>query len=471
MSDTLQQRLTAALHQPITRLCPNRFHDAQANHCAHFVSHMAGFDFSFTCRDHRGGNAPGANLRVHEIFARCPEVGLWAERPKDAVPLLVFVTRRDNVDLTRRQMANVPQKHVGIHLDGTIYHYANGAGRVQACTAAQFLATFRRSYTGPQALFFGRFPGAEQHVAVQRKAADVARGKAFELRKEGQRWFAQESGGAAFLVGRETANGAQTGLFMAPTDAYGPVYAASEHVARHGHWANLLELSGHCESGNRFNMVNTYDTAKFTFGFVQMAAHTPDENLIRFFHRLSALPGFADYFPDLLMQGGRLHRRDGSGRLSNLELISPTGPNRRRQIQPFMDYLNPKSAAPDPQEVLQAARLVHWANTSAQMRTLQVTQASETLQQKLGSVYARWYDLDGRADTLCALVADIHHQGRASRAKVAAALASPDAQERLITIHPGYTGRIAALRRKIGRMQAEGRLGRLRYAAGENAFR
>lgn len=85
--------------------------------------------------------------------------------------------------------------------------------------------------------------------------------------------------------------------------------------------------------------------------------------------------------------------------------------------------------------------------------------------------YARWYDLDGLSDTICALIADIHHQGRASKDKVKDALRSNDPVEKLITVNPRYTGRIADLRKKLAEMIDSGQLGQKTFNAGLNEFR
>ncbi len=65
------------LGKSINQICGNGFHDASANHCAHFVSHATGMGFSFNCKQFVGGTQPAANIRVHEIFAKCPRVGKW----------------------------------------------------------------------------------------------------------------------------------------------------------------------------------------------------------------------------------------------------------------------------------------------------------------------------------------------------------------------------------------------------------
>lgn len=305
---------------------------------------------------------------------------------------------------------------------------------------------------------------------MQQSPAAVPRGKPFTLRKDGPQWFAKHGGEAEFYVGRETSNATYTGLMMRASEYYGPTFAAADYAGKLDHWANLLELTGYCESENRFNVINTYDSAKFTFGFFQFAAHTPNDNLVLLFHRLAGLAVFNDYFPELTIRNGHLHRIDENGGATDLEEVMPTGPNGRRQIQLFMNYLNAKLKSHDMQEVLQSARMIHWSNTAPEMRALQVDLANEILQRKMSASYARWYKLDGKSDLICALVADIHHQGRARRELVEAALASDDPVENLITVNPNYSGRIDALRSKTAAMIAAGQLKRKVYRAATNEF-
>jgi hypothetical protein len=258
---------------------------------------------------------------------------------------------------------------------------------------------------------------------------------------------------------------------MRASEYYGPTYRAADYLDRYDHWAQLMELTGYCESKNRFNLINTYDSAKFTFGFYQLAAHTAGDNLILLFRALMGLSNAADYFPELVMYDGRLHRIDEDGGRTDLEVETATGPGGRRQLQRFMDFLNAKRLDHDMQEVLQSARIIHWANEEALQRDLQVEVSCDILQTKMEKRYARWYDLHGQSDTICALIADIHHQGRATKSKVKAALKSNDPVEKLITINPRYTGRIADLRKKLAEMTDGGQLGLKIFDAGLNEFR
>lgn len=470
MTAALKARLESALGDNISDICPNKFHRNNDNHCAHFVSHMVGLTFTFNCKEFKGGSKPGGNIRVQEIFPNCPLVGKWADRPNTDEALLVFVTKTSNVDLVNKTIRNVPQKHIGIFLDGMIYHYSNSNRKAVKWTPKVFLDTFEEFYDGTQGLYFGTLPGSDLELDIRDDPGTVTNGTGFALRKDDRQWFASTGGGAEFYVGRETSNGDYIGLFQRSSEYYGPVYKAEDHKDRIDHWANLLELTGWGESENHFNVINTYDSAKFTFGFFQMAAHTPKDNLILFFHRLADLPAFPDYFPELTIRNGHLHRIDEDGGLTDLEEVMATGPNGRKQIQLFMNYLNAFRRKHDRQEVLQSARLIHWSNNAAEMRQVQVDLANDILQKKM-AVYSDWYGLDGVSDVICALIGDIHHQGRASKKRVRAALAAADPIERLITINENYAGRIAALRHKLPEMQQAGRLGQKVYDAALNEFR
>lgn len=148
------ESLEGFLGKNITEICLNGFVADSENHCAHFVSHALGYSFGYTCSDQTGKHtAPGGNLRVHEIFWRCPQVGLWGEHPRDKC--LVFITKRKNVNLMTKIMVNDPKKHVGIYHGGQIYHYSNTYDRVVKQTPVEFSGHYRKPYNE---MFFGKFP-------------------------------------------------------------------------------------------------------------------------------------------------------------------------------------------------------------------------------------------------------------------------------------------------------------------------
>jgi hypothetical protein len=161
--------LNSLLGMHIRQLCVNGYAADSDNHCAHFVSHVLNLGFGYTCSDavaapqRRGA---GANVRVHEIFDRCPGV-----RALDHCPArfegLIFVSAPGNFTTDaagRASLRNVPKKHIGLFLDGEVWHYSNGQRQV----VRQSLAQFIRHYPNQRnALWVGEIPaGAMPFVCV-----------------------------------------------------------------------------------------------------------------------------------------------------------------------------------------------------------------------------------------------------------------------------------------------------------------
>lgn len=245
----LATKLDEALGKSIDRICPNQFHDHGSNHCAHFVSHMADLEFSFNCKEFRGGSKQPGNVRVHEIFAKCPKIGNFDDAPGDR-PVLVFVTRKNNVNLDTKTMGNIPQKHIGIFLGGKIYHYSNSADEVVRWTPTKFLETFERIYSGTQGLFFGTIPGSDLELTVDLTAESVERGIGFALEKrDGNKWFARATSGGdqeEFYVGREVLNDSKKfwGVFLRASEYYGPKFDPEDYLEDIDQWAYLLYATG-----------------------------------------------------------------------------------------------------------------------------------------------------------------------------------------------------------------------------------
>jgi hypothetical protein len=147
--------LDGLLGKNISSICTIGYANADDNHCAHFVSHVLGYQFGFNCRGMVNGPGTPATIRVQELFPRCPTVGTWATRPAHLTHCLVFITNASNVDVNARTMVNVPRKHVGIFVNGHIWHYSNSRDQVVKQTPEQF----SHHYAPPSnAMFFGAFP-------------------------------------------------------------------------------------------------------------------------------------------------------------------------------------------------------------------------------------------------------------------------------------------------------------------------
>jgi hypothetical protein len=457
----------------INAICGNGFHDPAINHCAHFVSHVLELEFDLNCHGMSGGSKPAGNIRVQEIFPHCPKVGRWQDADKSKTQL-IFVTKAANVDLAKKTMVNIPRKHVGIYHQGQVYHYGNTADKVTVDTPESFKTKFDGTYGSGQGYFFGWIPGEDLLLNVEVDAAKATAGRKFDLTNAGGVWHAREaSDGVKFLVGREVNQASKKfhGINVPVADYWGPEFKAEDYVEAFDHWACLLEVTGFCESKNRLVLVNTYDRAKFTFGFYQLAAHTPRDNLILLFRELAGLPAFKDYFPELKIKDGRLSRVDTNGGVTDLETEMPTGPDGELNLQLFMNYLNPNRKLIDEQEVLHAARLIHWTVNDPKARAAQVRVSADILQTKMAQRHHPKLGLDGRSDVTCAILCDMLHQGRVMYSELRTMLQASNPNEALLTFKDGdYRSRNKALRAAVDRSIGQGKLGTRRYSAAANEF-
>ena len=154
--------LNGYLGKNVADFCTFGFTSASENHCAHFVSHVLQFEFGYRCK----GEKAGRNIRVKETFEKCPNVGKWENRSPGAC--LVFVTQAGNVHLKQKIMDNVKKKHIGIFLNGTIWHYKNEMGKVITQTPEEFI----KHYPGQtNALFFGAFASEATAISFAESAA------------------------------------------------------------------------------------------------------------------------------------------------------------------------------------------------------------------------------------------------------------------------------------------------------------
>lgn len=146
--------LNGYLGKNISAICTNNYVQPNENHCAHFVSHALNYSFGYTCKSAVAGSSHvGANLRVHEVFSHCLTVGRWGNKPAVLTSCLVFVTDASNVHLATKTLDNVPRKHIGIFISGTIWHYSNSQHKVITQAPSEFI----KHYPGPGiALFFGQ---------------------------------------------------------------------------------------------------------------------------------------------------------------------------------------------------------------------------------------------------------------------------------------------------------------------------
>jgi len=289
----------------------------------------------------------------------------------------------------------------------------------------------------------------------------------FSFSQSGTSRFAQVigSGDPKFLVGKETVyQHTKHGLYNYSIPS-GLAYKPDDYKSEYGFWAYFIAPTAKAESNNSFICLNTYDRAKFTFSFMQFAAHVPNGDFVRFFKELLALPAAQDYFPKLVVQHKRIFYRESTGTLTQLEDDATT--------EGLMTYLNPSLDQIENQEIVCAARLVHWATTDAEHRRIQVKVAIEHFKENMKR-HAQSYNLDGYPDQVCQIICDIRHQGRATSQQIINALDTggnfETAYTRLLQLgQPLYAERISTVRAVIKNLIDAGIFGK-KYKKSTNDF-
>lgn len=276
--------------------------------------------------------------------------------------------------------------------------------------------------------------------------------------EQGNKYFGKIDG-ERFFIGSRIGYQGNKGL-MNTTGTAAQKYDRAAFRTAHGFWADFIHPTSMAE-GALFHTLNTYDRARFTFTSMQYAAHVPNGDFVKYFRALLKLPLAAEYFPDLLVENGRIAHLTDSGKVV-LENDQST--------EPLMAYLNPTSQQIEDTEVIQAAKFVHWAQKDPLHRELQIKLAVEHFRERMRD-YAKRYSLDQKTDRVCLVVSDIRHQGRAKSAEIVAALQSPDPLKALLAVgRQQYPERIATLKREIDKLSSEGILGGKKYSVARSDF-
>lgn len=267
-----------------------------------------------------------------------------------------------------------------------------------------------------------------------------------------------------FTIGYKTKYEDNFGLFNTSVTS-GQVYKPGDYETKYGFWANFIYPTAMAESGGSFKCLNTYDRARFTFSFMQYAAHVPNGDFVNFFKELLKLPNAKDYFPKLVLQNDRIFYKSSNGTLSQLESDAST--------QALMDYLNPSLSEVENQELICAARFVHWSMNDAEHRRIQVETAINMYKENMKAYHKR-FGLDGAPAKVCLMICDIRHQGRGVNDRIANALNTNGDYEKaftnLCTIgSTNYQSRIATVRNTINKLTTEGKFG-FKYSASKNDF-
>ncbi len=268
-----------------------------------------------------------------------------------------------------------------------------------------------------------------------------------------------------FVVGYSTMYQGNTGLYNTKVTGAPPQYVPSLFENQFDFWAYFIFPTATAESKGLYHCLNTYDRAKFTFSFMQYAAHVPNGDFVKFFKKLLQTPEGQNYFPKLTMQNNRIHYRNSNGTLSQLESDIST--------EALMNYLNPSLSEVEQQELISSARFVHWASNDELHRKIQVETAIEHF--KLNMVeYNRRFNLNNVPAKVCAFICDIRHQGRGTNDRIANAFKTNGAWERAYsnsqTIgHAKDAERIKTVKNTITALQANGTFNK-KYQSATNVF-
>lgn len=265
----------------------------------------------------------------------------------------------------------------------------------------------------------------------------------FKLFRSGNVVRASADNAEAFFVGKVTqytdkkSGEDYTGIYNVPSKLLPAlIYQAQDFEAVHGYWAQLIQPTARCEGGN-FLTLNTYDRARFTFGFGQFAAHVPDGDFVLFFRDLLTRPEASDYFPGLELHQGRIVKRAGET-LIPLETSTSTAG--------LMNLLNPTASSLEDEEQIAGAKFIHWTTNHPAAQALQVAHMVATFKRLMRNADTK-LNLNGRSAEIAVIVCDILHQGRAKYPAMQQALLAAKPVEALLQLGAvAYPERLKTLR-------------------------
>lgn len=276
--------------------------------------------------------------------------------------------------------------------------------------------------------------------------------------EQGNKYFGKIDGTRFFIGSRVPFEGGKGLMNLNGTAAQR--YNRAEFRGTHGFWADFIHPTAMAE-GALYHTLNTYDSAHFTFSFLQYAAHVANGDFVVYFRALLNLPLATEYFPDLTLVNNRICRINDNG-VVPLESDTSTAK--------LIDYLNPSLREIEDTEVIQAAKFIHWAQTDPEHRRMQIDIGISHFKENMAA-YATRYELDGASDSICLVVADIRHQGRAKSPVIITALQSSNPLEALLKIgEPKYHPRLVTLKKEIKRLTDEGILGTRVYSMAQRDF-
>lgn len=164
-------------------------------------------------------------------------------------------------------------------------------------------------------------------------------------------------------------------------------------------------------------------------------------------------------FPNLALKNGRIVKTE-NGKARPMETDESS--------RALMEYLNPFLSGVDDEEVIAAAKLVHWTSNHAGTRMLQVQHMVATARRIVKEADTR-LDLDGLGADLCCIVFDIRHQGRAGFAEMQQALNQSNSFSALLNVGAiSYPERVKTLAAAMKTRRSA--FGAKRWSRADHAF-
>lgn len=275
--------------------------------------------------------------------------------------------------------------------------------------------------------------------------------------------------GVTSYAGKVLQYKSRRGLSRVSNDLLYDRFAAEQQI---GAWAHFMWPSVIAESNGRYISINAWDRAHFTWGFYQLAAHTPRDNLILLMRELVKLPSARRFFPDLTLVDGKVAQVTSTGTVSlEREQEVVVGDGTEIQIVDFIAYLNPSSFKMDEREVVTAAKFATWAVEDSAMRQATVRISVAIMKRKI-KARAATFGLIGRRPELAIWISDMFHHGRGSTDQAKAALARPTFAEQLdglsrIDTTGHHAARLASVKASVKVLLDENRFEGVRFGEGK----
>ncbi len=237
------------------------------------------------------------------------------------------------------------------------------------------------------------------------------------------------------------------------------IYTPADYLQRHDKWAYFIRPTIKAESAGYFGRLNSYDRAAFTFGVAQLAAHTPNENLILLFRKLLTLPNAREYFPELSLIDDKVtwtKPNDSIQDLERIELVVRPNGKEESQLRDFMSYLNADPVRVDASEVSAGARLMAWAMDDPRARNAQIDLLVSRTKKLITQAKREVPAFDGNDWRIAVWIVDIRYQGRGTYQAIKAALSSGNPLKALAEIGGSYKERRKTVKADIDALDADG---------------